>query len=97
MYVSNDIISNIYETYREENCDSGDKSLKQQDFLKLFKMKNVSNTTVWKWMQHVWDFHTTREKVTLVISMKVRRMYFRKRSSSKIILNMTTYSPMGPN
>lgn len=32
--------------FLEENCDSGDESLSQEDFLKLFKMKNVSNTTM---------------------------------------------------
>ena len=44
-------ILNIHKTYLQENCDIGDESLSQQDFLKLFKLKNISNTTIWKWMQ----------------------------------------------
>ena len=46
-YIRNDAIPHIYSTHVSEDCDSGDKPLSQSEFLQLFGLKNVSNSTVW--------------------------------------------------
>ena len=40
------LIQNFFKTYLLEECDSND------DLIKRFGLKNVSNSTVWRWMHH---------------------------------------------
>ena len=45
IFIRNDIIPNIYKTYLdEEDCDNRDKALTQEDFLRLFGLKNIYQT-----------------------------------------------------
>ena len=52
IFIRNNILPKIYTTYLSEDCDSGDEPLSQSEFLRLFKLKTISNSTVWKWMRH---------------------------------------------
>ncbi len=54
IFIRNDVIPNMYKTYLdEEDCDNRYEALTQEDFLRFFGLKNISNTTVWKWMKFI--------------------------------------------
>ena len=62
IFIRNDIVPKIYKTYLEDNSDSEHEPLSQQEFLALFGLKKISNTTIWKWMKHFGFTYDERKK-----------------------------------
>ena len=61
-YIRNEAVPAIYQTYLSENSDSVDEALSLVDFLRLFKLKNISDSTVWRWMRDLGFSYDERRK-----------------------------------
>ena len=88
IFIRNDIIPKIYNMYLSEENDSGDEPLSLEDFLKLFRLKNVSNSTVWRWMSHIGFIYDERKKINSVINTRLMRISLFEKNLPRNILRM---------